>query len=171
MDDPRGDGAPATAPALPRTAGAEPPLRTGGRAVRLVVTAVCGLLLLAGTAVGQDDAFPFGPFRMYATTDSADRPVASTRMEGVDARGRRFPLRGEQVGLRRAEVEGQLVRFRRDPRLLAAVADAYDARHPDGPALARIDIVVRNLALSGGVPTGAYTDTVMVSWDAADGRR
>jgi hypothetical protein len=139
-------------------------LSGAGKAVRLGVTVAVGGLLLAGTVVGQDDAFPFGPFRMYATTDSLDAPVKSTRMEAVDTAGRRFALRGETVGLRRAEIEGQLGRFRDDPQRLGAVATAYRNRHPDGPGLARIEIITRHLALDGGRPTGEHHDTVDVAW-------
>jgi hypothetical protein len=138
-----------------------------GKAVRLAATAVIGGLLLAGTLVGQDDSFPFGPFRMYSTTDRLDAPVKSTRMEAVDSDGRRFALRGGHVGLRRAEIEGQLARFRDDRQALAAVAEAYENRHPDSPALARIEIITRHFALDGGRPTGEYRDTVDVEWNAS----
>jgi hypothetical protein len=139
-------------------------LSRSGKAVRLVVTAAFGGLLLAGTLVGQDDAFPFGPFRMYATTDSLDAPVKSTRMEAVDSAGHRFALTGAAVGLRRAEIEGQMDRFRTDPDLLGAVAAAYRNRHPDGRQLARIEIITRHFALKRGRPTGYYDDTVDVWW-------
>jgi hypothetical protein len=140
-----------------------------GRLARLVVTAVAGALLLAGTVIGQDDAFPFGPFRMYSTTDSLNAPVKSTRMEAVDTDGRRFALRGESVGLRRAEIEGQLTRFREEPALLGAVATAYHRRIPDRPELARVEIITRHFALKDGHPTGAHHDTVDVSWTADGG--
>ena len=37
-------------------------------------------LLLAGTVWGDDDAFPFGPFRMYSTRNDPNAPVISTRV-------------------------------------------------------------------------------------------
>lgn len=135
-----------------------------GRAVRLVATAAAGALLLAGTVAGQDDAFPFGPFRMYSTTDNGNAPVRSTRMEAVNADGLRFALRGEAVGLRRAEIEGQLGRFRSRPELLDAIATAYHRRNPDRPELARIEIITRHLALRDGRPTGTHHDTVDAAW-------
>jgi hypothetical protein len=122
-------------------------------------------LLLAGTLIGQDDDFPFGPFRMYATTDKIDAPVRSTRLEAVTVDGRQLVLGDSDTGLRRAEIEGQLPRFRRQPSLLDAIGAAYARRHPDGPKLARIDIVIRQLALRDGRPTGASHDTVDVSRD------
>lgn len=39
-----------------------------GRLVRLLVSVAYLSLLLAGTAFGDDDPFPFGPFRMYSTS-------------------------------------------------------------------------------------------------------
>jgi hypothetical protein len=140
---------------------------TPGRAVRVGVTAVCGLLVLAGTLVGQDDAFPFGPFRMYSTTDDISAPVASTRLEAVDTTGRRFRLSDGMTGMRRAEIEGELGRFRADPALLGALARAYDGRNPGRPRLARIEIVIRHFDLDAGKPTGRYTDTVDTAWDAS----
>jgi hypothetical protein len=138
-----------------------------GRAVRIGVTAVCALLVVAGTLVGQDDAFPFGPFRMYSTTDDISAPVASTRLEAIDTTGRRFRLSDGMTGMRRAEIEGQLRRFRANPALLGALAEAYDARNPGRPPLARVEIVVRHFDLDAGKPTGRYTDTVDTVWDAS----
>jgi hypothetical protein len=138
-----------------------------GRAVLAAVTAVCGALVVAGTLVGQDDAFPFGPFRMYSTTDDVSAPVASTRLEATDTTGARFRVSDGMTGMRRAEIEGQLGRFRAEPALLGALAEAYDDRNPSRPPLARIEVVVRHFELDAGKPTGRYTDTVDVAWDAS----
>lgn len=90
--------------------------------LRLAISAVALVAVLAGTAWGQDDDFPVGPFRMYAT---AARPTGTVRVAelfGVRADGTRVLLQAHDVGLRRAELEGQLPRFRKDPELLAALA-------------------------------------------------
>jgi hypothetical protein len=90
--------------------------------LRLTVGALVLLAVLAGTAWGQDDDFPVGPFRMYAT---AARPTGTVRVAeliGVRPDGERVLLEAHDVGLRRAELEGQLPRFRKDPELLAALA-------------------------------------------------
>lgn len=146
-------------------------LSRSSKLIRLAITAVALGLLLAGTLIGQDDAFPFGPFRMYSTTDKLDAPVKSTRMEAVDTSGRRFALAGESVGLRRAEIEGQLGRFQSQPELLENLAIAYDNRNPDAPPLARIEIITRHFELDGGQPTGDYTDQVNVAWTPAGGAK
>ncbi|MEN3271522.1 MAG: hypothetical protein V7636_283 [Actinomycetota bacterium] len=90
--------------------------------LRLAIGALALVAVLAGTAWGQDDDFPIGPFRMYAT---AARPTGTVRVAelfGVKADGTRVLLQAHDVGLRRAELEGQLPRFRKDPNLLAALA-------------------------------------------------
>ena len=62
-------------------------LSRAGRTTRTAAFAVGLALLLAGTAWGQDDHFPFGPFRMYSTADDPDGAVLSTYLQAVDADG------------------------------------------------------------------------------------
>lgn len=147
----------------------EPPVRRlspRGRAIRVVVALAGAALLLVGTLVGQDDDFPFGPFRMYATADKLNAPVHDTRLRAVDAAGRHLQLTDTQTGFRRAELEGQLPRIQRHPELLGAIATAYHRRQPAAPRLVRIDVVVRLLALRDGRPTGAYTERTEATWRA-----
>lgn len=122
------------------------------------------ILLVAGTVAGQDDDFPFGPFRMFSTTDRLDAPVADTRLEAVDATGNRVRLSDRDTGLRRAEIEGQLDRISARPALLAAVASGYAARHPGAPPLVEVDVIVRWYELRAGRPTGSFRDETVVSW-------
>ena len=136
----------------------ERPLSRGGRAVRLSLVVVGLVLLLVGSLFGQDDEFPFGPFRMYSTTDKLDAPVKSLRLEAVNDAGARIVLSDSDTGLRRAEIEGQLGRIKADPELLDAVATAYHARRPDRPRLTEVDVVVRLIALHDGRPTGQWKD-------------
>jgi hypothetical protein len=135
------------------------------RRIRLAVTVVVAALLLFGTLWGQDDMFPFGPFRMYATADKLNAPVANTRFELVDTTGSVVELTQDNTGIRRAEIEGQLTRFQRDPALLKVIDQAYVARNPHAAAAVTVRIIVRWEDLKGGVPTGAYHDQTIATWN------
>jgi hypothetical protein len=139
-------------------------LSAAGRRVRVALTLLLALLTLAGTFVGQDDDFPFGPFRMYSTRDDPNGTVVSTRVEAVDARGRVRTVDESSTGLRRAEIEGQVARFRDDPSLLAALAVAHDRLRPDEPAFVDIRVVERVYQLRDSRPTGRETERVVARW-------
>jgi hypothetical protein len=135
-----------------------------GLATRLVATAIGLALLLAGTLAGTDDDFPFGPFRMFATTDEWNEPISIARAEVTDAAGRQIELTPANSGVRRAEIEGQLDRFRTDPRLLAGLADAYRAHNPGAAAPRSVAVLLRHHQISRSGPTGRYTDEVVAAW-------
>lgn len=125
-------------------------------------------LFLAGTVWGDDDEFPFGPFRMYSTRNDPNTPVISTRAVGVTAAGEEVRLSGGQVGLRRAEFEGQINRLREHPELLGLLADAFAEANPSAPELVAVQMIHRRLELADGRPTGDYTDTVVVEYELED---
>lgn len=135
-----------------------------GRTARVVATLVAAALLLAGTLWGQDDDFPFGPFRMYATTDRLDAPVADTRVEGVDSTGTTVVLDESSTGIRRAEIEGARPLFDQDPSRLHVVADAYATRNPNAPPIRTVNVIIRWHALRDGKPTGEYRDETVNTW-------
>lgn len=112
-------------------------------------------LLLAGTAWGEDDHFPFGPFKMYARATNPDGQVAITTMVAIDEAGRSRELLSEDVGLRRAELEGQVPRLRADPSLLATLAPA---------GTAELRLVSRGRRLQAGRPVGPVTDRLLAVW-------
>jgi hypothetical protein len=136
-----------------------------GRVSRLAATAVVLAILLAGTVWGTDDDFPAGPFRMYSTRADPNAPVVSTRVVGLTEAGEEVRLSGGQVGLRRAEFEGQLSRIRNEPQLLGLLADSYAERNPDAEELVEVQVVQRHFELRNGTRTGAYEDTVVVERD------
>ncbi|TDC33785.1 hypothetical protein [Micromonospora sp. KC213] len=141
-------------------------LTSRGRASRLVATALGAGLLLAGTVVGLDDHFPFGPFRMYSTSPPPNAPAPDTRVEGVDRTGTVIALGQEATGIRRAEIEGQQSRYAADPDRLRQVAEAYAERHPDAPELVEVRIVIRWYGIRQGRPTGRWIDETAVRWEA-----
>ena len=139
-------------------------LSAAGRRVRVAVTLLLAVLTLAGTAVGQDDDFPFGPFRMYSTRDDPDGTVVSTRVEAVDATGRTRVVDERSTGLKRAEVEGQADRFRTEPALLGALARAHERLQPDEPRLVEVRVVERVYQLRDSRPTGRESERVVARW-------
>lgn len=134
------------------------------RLVRLVITAAVLALTVTGTVVGNDDAFPFGPFRMYSTRADPDAPVNSTRVVGLTDDGAEVRLSGGEVGLRRAEFEGQVPRLVDEPELLGLLADTYAENHPNGEALVAVAIIVRRYELRDGARTGSYVDDVLITY-------
>ena len=135
------------------------PLSATGRRVRVAALLAGLALLLAGTAWGQDDHFPFGPFRMYSTADDPDGRVLSTYLRAVDADGVVVERVGEQhVGLRRAEYEGQLSRIVERPDLLGDLAGAFSRRHPDAAPWVEVSVVRTAHQLVDGVPTGRTSE-------------
>ena len=140
-------------------------LSRAGRLSRLTATAVVLAALLAGTLWGTDAHFPFGPFKMYSTRADPDAPVVSTRVVGVTGAGEEVRLSGGQVGLRRAEFEGQLPRLQAEPELLGLLAGSYAEQHPGGPELVEVQVVQRRFELRDGARTGVYEDTVLVAHD------
>lgn len=119
-------------------------------------------LLVAGTVVGEDHDFPFGPFRMFSTSGRVDGVVHTTGLvRTVD--GRELPLRSDDLGLRQAELEGQLGKLARDP---AEVVTDLARRADDlGVRLDRLRIVRRTQRLRDRVPSGAPTTRVLAVWE------
>jgi hypothetical protein len=139
-------------------------LTAPGRLTRVAATLVGAGLLLAGSIWGQDDDFPFGPFRMYSTVADLNAPVADTRVEAIDTSGATVPLTEANTGIRRAEIEGQMGRFRERPGLLKVVADAYARKNPRAPAVGEVRVVIRWHQVRDGLPTGAWRDEVVTTW-------
>jgi hypothetical protein len=137
-----------------------------GRAARVAVTAIGAAVLLAGTLWGQDDDFPFGPFRMYATAPDPNADAPDTRVEGVDTSGRTVVLTEWNSGLRRAEIEGQQQAYVNDPERLRQVAIAYAARNPQANRLTTVRIVIRWVDIEDARPTGTSHDQVVAQWTA-----
>ena len=142
-------------------------LTPAARIARLVAAVAVLAVVLAGTVWGDDDAFPFGPFRMYSTRADPNAPVVSTRVVGLTAAGEEVRLSGGQVGLRRAEFEGQLPRIEAHPQLLGLLAESYAEKNPDAEELVEVRVVQRHFELSGGQQTGDFDDRVVIDYDLA----
>ena len=121
---------------------------------RSVVTLGLILVLLWGALWGQDDHFPFGPFRMYATTQQLDGRSAWYSIYGETADGERVFLTSLAYGLRRAEIEGQTNRLVDQPDLLCLIGNVAQSRR-DLPELTRVVLVREWRQLENGRPVGA----------------
>ncbi len=110
------------------------------------------MLLALGTLQGNDDRWPFAPMSQYAFGVDLDGEIRSTHVEAVTVDGAEVGVRLSPggVGLRRAEVEGQLRRFVDDPALLEAIAAAHARRHPGDPRYAELVLVQDVSDLAGG---------------------
>ena len=132
--------------------------------MRIAITLVVTALVFATTFWGADDFFPFAPFKMYSFSHELDGWANSTRVEAVNDEGERFTLTQAATGFRRAEVEGQLPRFRDDPDLLQHLAAAYESTNPEKPEIVAVEIIVRRYRLEDGRQTGEVTETIEASW-------
>ena len=119
--------------------------------------------VLAGTIWGDDDHFPFGPFRMYSTTNSLDDVVNTVKLEAEDETGATIEIRTQDLGLRPAEVNGQVGRVREDPSLLQHLMDSYERANPDRPALVGLTLKYGLWQLENGMPV-SYTEEEVATW-------
>jgi hypothetical protein len=134
-----------------------------GRSIRMAATGAVLVALLAGTFFGNDDSFPFGPFRMYSVANKTSGLIRATQLEGVTSNGGHLDIGFARFGLRRAEVEGQLERFIGDPAELELLVEAYEKRNPDGPALRGLHLVEEVHRLHRGRPVET-TETTLATW-------
>jgi hypothetical protein len=134
-----------------------------GRRVRGGATILVLGALLAGSVWGDDDHFPFGPFRMYSTRTDPSGTVRSPAFEARDALGTEMTLGSRAFGLRPAEVLGQYRRFRRNPHLLSHLADMYERFQPDASPLSEITFIFNVHHLQDGRRVRTSRE-VVASW-------
>ena len=138
-------------------------MSTVGRTARAFATVGVITALLAGAFFGDDDHFPFGPMRMYSTTNEVDGPVASIYLEGTTADGEDVIIKISALGLRPAELDGQIPRFRADPGLMRYVFETYEATNPDGYELISLRLV-RGIHQLEDRKEVSYTEEVIAEW-------
>lgn len=145
------------------------PLSRVGRGWRLGAVATALGLLVYGSAWGDDDLFPFGPMSQYSFRIDPDGEVRALWVEAdlSDGSHRRLDIsNADDLGVARAELEGQLDRIIADPDRLSTLADAWARLHPDRPELRRIIVGQDVVELHNGRESGHRTD-VFTSWTAA----
>ncbi|HRC40906.1 hypothetical protein [Nostocoides sp.] len=125
-------------------------LRTAALAWRMLVGTLASVMVVLGTAVGNDTWWPFAPMSQYAFLVKNDGVINSPFMQARNADGELVgvALSGTGVGLERSEMEGQLPAFIRDPSLMQAIAILHHRRAPDEPRY--LEIFLRNRQTSLG---------------------
>ena len=132
-----------------------------------VAVALGVLIALAfGTAWGDDDNFPFGPFRMYSVRNDPNGTVKETRIRGISSDGRELRIPFRAFGLRRPEVDRQLWWFADDDWLAGILVQAYENRG-GRPPLRELKIVREVHQLENGRPAGSLETTLGV-WRIGD---
>ena len=129
-------------------------LTATGRRWRTAVAAVVLALLVVGTVWGEDDHFPFGPFRMYANATETTGRVRTMEVWATTTEGEEIRIPAAAMGLRRAELEGQRARFRERPELVGQLAEAWTRFNPDEPRLVEVRLVHNVRHLVDGRVTG-----------------
>lgn len=142
-------GAPPAQPPVPPSGPLPARLSGRARSVRLAATGLCVALLVVGTFWGDDDAFPFGPFRMYSTSTPPNGNIHVMVLEArlPDGSWREVPLESVVVGVNRAEVEGQVPRFQSQPALVGRLVEAHDRLRPNEPRWTGARLIMRYLKL------------------------
>ena len=138
-------------------------LSPSGRLIRgLATLAVLGAVMV-GTLWGDDDSFPFGPFRMYSIANRTSGQITSAFVEGVRAGGEEIRMDPSVLGLRRAEIEGQLPRFVAHPEDLRYILEAYRQKNPDAPKLIELRLMQEVNTLREG-HTVATSERTLAVW-------
>ncbi|MEU4722844.1 hypothetical protein AB0G06_24790 [Nonomuraea dietziae] len=136
-----------------------------GKAWRLAAAGAVIAALGYGTVLGDDDLFPFGPMVQYAFSIPPDGEIKSLHLHAETAAGTRveIPIEPYYVGIRRAELEGQLSRYLARPELLQGLADSHARIRPGDPRLTKLIVVTKVITLRDRRP--AWTTNVeRLSW-------
>ena len=101
--------------------------------------------------------------RMFSTTNEVDGPVASIHLEGTTVDGAVVIIKITSLGLRPAELDGQIPRFRADPELMRYVLETYEVTNPDGYDLISLRLV-RGIHQLEDRKEVSYTEEVVAEW-------
>lgn len=160
MSSPQPDAVPPEAPTVQR-------LSSKSLIWRGAALTVGTLLIVNGSVFGNDVHWPFAPMSQFAFRVGPSDSIRSTFLAAVDEDGmlQRVALSPRNIGIARAEIEGQQTRFVREPDLLDTLAGNYAQRHPDAPKLTQLWLCQEVTALVDGRDAGTTKETI-VGWPA-----
>lgn len=134
-----------------------------GRLARNVAAVLLAAGLIAGTVWWQtDDTWPLAQMRMFPGGEESDVTYVRLRAELED--GSEVVLGFHNFHLRRAEVEGQLGRIRREPAMLGDLAELYNRGRRDDEQIVRM-ILLRRYGIRSGSDFRWY-ESELVRWPA-----
>jgi hypothetical protein len=143
-------------------------LGPASRVWRAAVLAAVGALFLAGSLIGQDDWWPFSPWRMYSTSQAPTGAVVSMSLEVRvgDGPWRETALSPQSLGLNRAEIEGRIQQITDRPQLLATLAASHARLRPEAPRWTAVRLVRDEQIIADRRPTGERRRIVLATWPA-----
>jgi hypothetical protein len=136
-----------------------------GRAVRLLAAAAVAGLILAGSFVGRDDDFPFGPFTMYSGFFPPNGVITSTDITAQTADGQTVVVTQADTGIPRGDIEGELSAYEANPDRLGDLAAAYHRRHPLASPFVEMTLIQKRWQLHNRVLVSQKL-VPLVSWHA-----
>jgi hypothetical protein len=134
------------------------------------VALVVGVFLVVrGSLLGTDADWPFGPMSQFAFRVGPNDGIHSTFLEARNAAGDVIivPISPKQLGIGRAEIEGQLPNIVREPSMLSDLADSYRRLHPTAPPLEQLWLRDRVTELRNGRAVGEHVAPI-VGWPVND---
>lgn len=117
------------------------------------------IALIAGTALGDDAHFPFGPMRMYSTRNDPNGTLSVVLIRAETLEGSNIGVSFVDLGLRRAEVDGLINRFENDSLLARYLMQAY-RDFMQRPLLQELSIIRQFYKLSDGEPVDSWEETM-----------
>ncbi len=171
MPSPQPDTAPPASegPVSEQPATEEPVRRLSARSLAWRALAILAgtLLIVNGSVRGSDRDWPFASMGQFAFRTGTDDVIRSTFLAAVDQDGmlQRVALSPNNIGIARAEIEGQQRNFVFQPSMLKNLAENYHQRHPGAPQLTQLWLAQDVTKLHKGRDVGTSQETI-VGWPA-----
>ncbi len=141
-------------------------MRGPWRVLRNIAAAALIIGLAAGTVVWQtDDTWPLAQMRMFP--GGSESAIAIVIIDAELKTGRHKEMDPFAFHLKRAEIEGQMDRIRKDPDMLGDLARVHNASVAHDREIVGIRLVRREYSPAGAAaPTARPIETTLVRWHA-----